>query len=132
MGGSNVLATKSAGSRLCSHVVGAAVRRCMQHSAAHAMSAALQVMRGSEAGRAERSLYRAIANMLMNRQRSTRLWGTPTKLSAIYRIWRQILEDAVHKCVALWRVNQRAGRAGARAFKFFYQGKVITGAQQIT
>ena len=123
---------QSAGSRLCSHVVGAAVRKRMRHGAAQAMHTALQFLKGTHAGRRERSLYRAVAAMIMHKKRSRQLWGTPTKLSALYRIWRQVLEDSMHKCITLWMVNQLADTAEARAFKFFYMGQVITGVQQVS
>ena len=88
-------------------------------------------MMGSQAGRNERLFYRAIAAMVANKQREQRLWGTPTKLSSIYRIWRQILEDQMHSCVTLWMANQRAHAVGARAYGFFYMGAVITAVQQL-
>ena len=113
-------------------MVGAAVRKGMRHGAAQAMHTALQFQKGTAAGRRERSLYRVIAAMIMNKKRSRHLWGTPTKLSALYRIWRQVLEDGMQKCITLWMVHQRAEKTGARAFLFFYMGRVITGAQQVS
>ena len=86
---------------------------------------------GSQAGRNERLLYRTVAAMVMNMQHHMQLSGTPTKMSAIYRVWRQLLEDCMHKAIIKWMVNQRSDKADARAYKFFYMGKMITAAQQI-
>ena len=92
--------------------------------------AALRTMVISAASTAERQLYRAIAAMTLGLRNSQRLWGTPTKLSALYRMWRQVLENNMHTCVMAWMVQQRSEKEDARQCKFFLMAKSITGPHQ--
>ena len=82
--------------------------------------AALRAMVGSKAGCAERQLYRAITAMTLRLHKSRRLWVTPTKLSALYRMWRQILENDMHVCLMSWMVHQPSEKEDARSCKFFH------------
>ena len=87
---------QSAGRRMCAHVVGTATRRRVQAMKRRKLQCALTTMVGSQAGRNERLSYRVIAAMVENKRREQHLWGTPTKLSSIYRFLKTRCTAASH------------------------------------
>ena len=119
-----------AGSTVHAHVSGVTTRRRMQLLRSTRLMTALRAIMISEAGTAERQLYRAITTMTLGLQDSQRLWGTPMKLSALYRIWRQVPENDMHICLMAWMMQQRSEKEDARKYKFFLMAKVITGPHQ--
>ena len=97
---------QSAAQTMQAYVLGASTRKRMRLSSATSMVTALRKAMGSTAGLAERQAYRAITAMNMNMRSDRLLWGTPAKLSAIYRMWRQLLEDKMHVCLMRWMSGQ--------------------------